>query len=236
MENKRRWIAYDWFKLIVALALLILFIILLLKPGGAAAPVTIDLPEFPAAGAALNLDADQQALQDPQGNKLFELSGDGKSWQPVIPANILSGLPAGFKLGRNASGAWEVLDANGKVLHTWDMKGLKWIAAKVEEILPDLPQVDLALNLDTDKKALLDAQGNKLFSLSADGLNWEPVIPPDVLSGLPAGFKLVRNAAGGWEVRDGAEQVLFNWDPKALQWVSTTPQLNLPEFPAANFD
>lgn len=236
MENLRKWIAYDWFKLIVALALLILFIILMLSTRGAAAPATANLPEFPTAQTALNLDADGKVLLDSQGNRLFNLSTDGKSWQPIIPGDILSGLPAGFKLARNAAGAWEVLSADGKVLHTWDMKGLKWIAAKVEDILPDFPVVDLNLNLDKDGKALLDPQGNKLFDLSADGKTWQPIIPGDILSSLPAGFKLARNAAGAWEVLDADGKVLHTWDMSGLKWIASKIEAILPEFPALDLD
>ncbi len=52
MENMRRWINYDWFKLIVALILLVIFIVLLLRAPAPNAVVVDSVSPTAAAAAA----------------------------------------------------------------------------------------------------------------------------------------------------------------------------------------
>jgi hypothetical protein len=86
MENNRHWIAYDWFKLLVALVLLVIWIILMLRPPQLAPTAGTNLPAYPPASFTWTYDAANHALLDPQGVRQFTLSADGKMWQPVIPA------------------------------------------------------------------------------------------------------------------------------------------------------
>lgn len=71
MENERRWINYDWFKLIVALILLVIFIILLLQPpsmavaGGPLATSTFQATSLAQAGPATTDTSSPQATASP---------------------------------------------------------------------------------------------------------------------------------------------------------------------------
>jgi hypothetical protein len=128
MENNRRWISYDWFKLITALILLIVFIVLMLRP----APVAVaNLPDYPAASFDWKLGPDGKTLLDPQGNTMFALSADGLGWEPVIPDDLRASLPSGFKLVSGADGGWAIQDANGSLLYTWDLGSFTWVPAAV---------------------------------------------------------------------------------------------------------
>ena len=88
MENQRRWIAYDWFKLVVAVILLILFIILLLQSAPPIASSEMAMPPYPPVDFSWTYDPTSRALFNPQGEKLYELSADGKSWLPVSTSGL----------------------------------------------------------------------------------------------------------------------------------------------------
>ncbi len=102
------------------------------------------LPEITGAMAPTELEPTQESKlpEIPQGleyqvesglviNRIeipvYQLSADGKSWQPIIPADVLSTLPDGYTLGLDISGVWEVKDAEENLLLTWDALLLKWI-------------------------------------------------------------------------------------------------------------
>lgn len=142
MENKRRWLSYDTFKLIVALILLVIFILLMLRP----APLATSgakMPPYPAAGFQWNFDAGSRSLLDPQGNALFTLSADGSAWQPVIPADIRSSLPEGFQLVQGAAGSWVINGPDGKALFAWDMSLFRWVPVAPVAAMPQVSATPL---------------------------------------------------------------------------------------------
>lgn len=128
MPSLRRWIAYDWFKLAVALILLIVLIVLLLRPAAVSPTPVSTLPAYPWAGFTWHLDETAQTLSDPNGVPLYRLSADGSLWQPVIPSDIQVKLPEGYQTAQNSYGGWELRDPSGRLLFSWDMEAFIWTA------------------------------------------------------------------------------------------------------------
>ncbi len=70
MENMRRWINYDWFKLIVALILLVIFILLLLSQSQKAVSETPASPVATAANLAEALPTASPTLPQPTATSI----------------------------------------------------------------------------------------------------------------------------------------------------------------------
>lgn len=92
-------------------------------------------------------------LADPEGNILYKLSPDAKYWYPVIPADVLAALPAGHTLDLNSSGAWEIKDADGNLLYTWDPAGYQWDQAEVAAIPAEPAETEEPVGTETPAPA-----------------------------------------------------------------------------------
>jgi hypothetical protein len=153
MSNERNTRAYDLFKLIVAIILLVIFILLFLQPPQltpqVAAEATLEpalpaptntlpleptltattpaLPPYPGAAFEWAYALADNTLADPQGRVLYRLDAENQAWVPVIPPEIQAALPAGTSLA--AEGAeWVIVDADGKLLYRWDTANFIWAA------------------------------------------------------------------------------------------------------------
>lgn len=126
MPSLRRWIAYDWFKLAVALILLMLWVVFPRPPAVVSPAPAFNLPAYPWAGFTWRLDEAAKTLSDPNGVPLYRLSADGSLWQPVIPSDIQIKLPEGCQTVQNAFGGWELRDSSGRLLFSWDTEAFIW--------------------------------------------------------------------------------------------------------------
>lgn len=126
MNKKFSWIAYDWFKLLIALILLIILILLLLRPPFLIPITGSGLPEYPQAAFAWKFDTASRSLINSVGTAIYTLGPDGEKWVPIIPQDIQSKLPAGFKFSQNGNKDWTLQDSKGKLLYFWDTSTLHW--------------------------------------------------------------------------------------------------------------
>jgi len=139
MENRRRWMAYDWFMLIGALILLALLIVLMVGSNQPVPPTGITLPAYPAASFTWTYDAANQALLDPQGVQMYTLSADWTTWQPVIPAETQAALPSGYQLVQDPAAGWVIRYSDGTLLYTWDVQAFRWNAAQTAQAIGQQP-------------------------------------------------------------------------------------------------
>jgi hypothetical protein len=127
MENKYRISGYDFIKLAFALAVIV-FLYVAFRPPEQANPVaeTI-LPAYPPANFEWEYDPATRELLNPQGVQLYRLAADDVTWQPMIPATLSLQLPTEYRLVQNSQRSWQILDAVGTVVSSWDSTNFRWI-------------------------------------------------------------------------------------------------------------
>jgi hypothetical protein len=91
------------------------------------------LPELPASSITITYNFSTGLVEDPLGQAVYRLSDDGKSWVPVIPESILTGLPLDTKPFFLDS-QWVILDSTNVIRFRWEPTLLLWIS--VGEIQP----------------------------------------------------------------------------------------------------
>lgn len=231
MESKPHWIAFDWFKLITAILLLILFILLILRPNQVGPVDTVSLPAYPQVAYLLNYDEASQTLLDANGTPQFSLSADGKGWQPFIPESLKATLPAGYSVLKISETFWEIRDASGSMLYSWGMDTFKWKPPAVEH--PDLPadvQAALPAGAAFQQNAegawvILNQAGRLLYTWDAQAETWVPAIPGALTEQLPAGYATVQGVNGGWMIVGADGVALYIWDVEAVAWGMAGPQI-----------
>ncbi len=230
MENKRHWINYDWFKLFVALVLLVLFLVLLVTMRSASTGAVPGLPAYPTAGFAWNYDAGRKTLNNPEGQAVYQLDADGKTWQPIIPEDVQARLPQIFQLEWKEPGGWALRAPDGGLFYTWDASAMLWVDARTAQEtgltpthaagpgLPDFPTASFNWNFSTVSKELLNVEGAPVYKLSEDGKEWVPVIPEEIGEDLPTNQQPQQDTVKGWVLKDLQGKLLYIWDAVTFKW------------------
>ncbi len=234
MQSNPRWIAFDWFKLVVAILLLLLFIMLWLRPMPSGSADTARLPAYPHVSYVLHYDEASRSLLDTNGAPQFTLSADGKEWQPFIPESLKTNLPAGYSVVKISETFWEIRDASGRMLYSWGMDTFKWKPPAVEQ--PDIPaalQAGLPAGATVIKTVnggwmILDQAGTALYIWDAQAGGWQmalPVIPGTLTEKLPTRYSTALGADGVWMIVGADGLPLYLWDKEASAWVQAAPQI-----------
>lgn len=126
MRSTHRLSVYDLIKMGLVLVLAV-FLYTIFNPASQPESIArVSFPAYPAAEFEWKYDSNSRVLLNPQGVQLYTLSADGGQWQPVIPANVRLQLPREYRLVQNSSGTWQILDASGSGITTWDSDTFKW--------------------------------------------------------------------------------------------------------------
>ena len=126
MKFFKNWITLDWVKLIITLILVFLMIIFWPKEENVQVYTISALPPYPSA--TFNWRLEEGNLINPDGNYVYALTEDGKRWQPIIPPEVLSQLPAKYEVLQAVDGEWMILDQAGVKLAGLDPVEHKWKA------------------------------------------------------------------------------------------------------------
>ena len=130
-ENKNHISGYDFIKLAFVLAVIV-FLYVALRPPQQANPVAeTTLPAYPPANFKWEYDPDTRDLLNPQGVQLYRLAADGVTWQPIIPATLSLQLPTEYRLVQNSQRSWQILDAVGAVVSSWDSTNFRWVMGQI---------------------------------------------------------------------------------------------------------
>jgi hypothetical protein len=128
MKLFKNWITLDWVKLVVALTLFFLMILFWQEKEEIQRISVSALPPYPESSFNWHFDFENTTLINPDGNKVYMLSEDGKRWQPIIPAEVLGQLPAKYEVLQAIDGEWMILDQAGAKLAGLDPVEHKWKA------------------------------------------------------------------------------------------------------------
>ena len=83
------------------------------------------VPELPASDIPLDVDTDTGTAYSPDGEKIYELSGDRSVWVPVVPQDMVDML--GDRVPSiDPSGNWVIISADGKDRYIWDSETASW--------------------------------------------------------------------------------------------------------------
>lgn len=167
----RKFLKYDWAKLIILIVFAILLIILLLQkdparkvtePAGDSPAVEgqselknkeeNNLPDFPAGAESFMVDEAGTGLVDLDGNLRFVLCADEENWMPVIPDVIKTNLPDGYQVIRDESGVWLVISADDEALYSFNYMAMDW------ETLQKETNVDLDV-VETNQESVFECAG-----------------------------------------------------------------------------
>jgi hypothetical protein len=85
-----------------------------------------ELPELPAAGGRLVLNAERNALADLLGEVIYTLSENVEKWVPVIKPTFEKELPDGYLLTEDENGTWAILASSGEVLFIFNQQNFGW--------------------------------------------------------------------------------------------------------------
>jgi hypothetical protein len=137
MNNEKRWIAYDWIKLVVALSLLLVVVNFLAPSFLVKATPTASLPPYPPADFSWQLDTVHTQLLDPQGVPVYALTEDELRWQPLLSPHLLEILPQEVQMLQTSAGDWIIQGMEGKKLAEMKHATHLWQVAQVEaQVLP----------------------------------------------------------------------------------------------------
>lgn len=159
---ERKFLKYDWFKLIV-FSLLALLLILgkktsadeiqpnqisetnsLENSSGIEIPETQvrnkSLPDFPKTDVELTLDQEKSTLNDQNGITMFALNENGEGWVPVLPEKILDELGQSPNIFLDESNNWAAGETGNQ--YALDLKTLTWKRLSTESEIGTSPNDD----------------------------------------------------------------------------------------------
>ncbi|MFN2115241.1 MAG: hypothetical protein ACK2T6_05975 [Anaerolineae bacterium] len=168
--------------------------------GGEGLDVDVSLPDIPAELASLQLDVAAGKLLTPNGEALFGLSGDGLSWEPIIPEGIGAGFGA-LAAGRGNDGAWLLFSADDLPAFKLDVDMAQWLPVVPPDVLAIVGEGVTPTLLPTGQWALVGVDGGPTFELDPAAHQWVRV---DVVA--EEGAEGAEEAADeGQEAGEGAE-------------------------------
>jgi len=155
---QKKYISYDLFKLMILLVLLVILAVLLyarspyfqqeeqeeqnsqntglpVEPGDVRA--SMRLPVFPDAALGLVPNTEQNGLINQDGDLVYILSDDEKTWNPYVPADIKNKLPQGFMQTQDESGVWNLNLPEGDTMYLFDLNELIWKPVE-KNVIPEL--------------------------------------------------------------------------------------------------
>ncbi|HEY4692957.1 MAG TPA: hypothetical protein VIH16_05930 [Bellilinea sp.] len=136
METKNRISGYDFIKLAFVLAVAVFLYVAIRPPAQPEPTAGVTIPAFPPANFEWEYAPSTRVLLNPQGVQLYRLAPDGVTWQPIIPATLSLQLPGEYRLVQNSQRVWQILDAVGATISTWDSQNFRWVMGIIPTATP----------------------------------------------------------------------------------------------------
>ncbi len=86
------------------------------------------IPELPLGADGLTYNSESGMVENALKQPVYQLSDDGKEWQPIVPDEIAALLPAGSSPAKNDQGQWILELEDGDTVFIWDPELLLWIS------------------------------------------------------------------------------------------------------------
>lgn len=145
MQTKDRISGYDFIKLAFALAVAV-FLYVVFRPAGQPQPVAeVTVPAYPQASFEWEYDPETRELINPEGIQLYRLDADNVTWRPIIPATLSLQLPGSYRLVQNSQRNWQILDAVGAIVSSWDSENFRWVMGIIPTATQPRPTPTLQL-------------------------------------------------------------------------------------------
>ncbi|HWR64513.1 MAG TPA: hypothetical protein VN364_00195 [Bellilinea sp.] len=127
MQTKYRISGYDFIKLAFTLAVAVFLYVAFRSPSQPQPVADLSLPAYPQADFEWEYDPETRELLNPQGIQLYRLDADNVTWRPIIPATLSLQLPGEHRVVQNSQRTWQILDAVGAVVSSWDAANFRWV-------------------------------------------------------------------------------------------------------------
>lgn len=213
--EKKAFIPYDGFKLIVA-ALLLLAIIIL--------PAS----KTTAPQSAVEVIATMETVATIEPMETTEVVATEAGTAETLVDVELPPLPEA-----SADLTYDVakdglINTDGELVYQLSADGTSW--TPIEIALPTFPEASADLTYDVAKGGLINADGELIYQLSADGISWTPNIPAEM-----ADLQL----DGEWSLLDTDGNPAYKWDAESQSWVApqeqqTNSSTNIVDCPGAS--
>lgn len=188
MQTKDRISGYDFIKLAFVLAVAVFLYAAFRLPAQPQQAALVTLPAFPQANFEWEYDAETRGLLNPQGIQLYRLDQDNVTWRPIIPATLSLQLPGEHRLVQNSQRTWQILDAVGAVVSSWDPENFRWVMGIIPTATPPRPTPTLQITATATPSEPIPPSASPTATLTA--LVTESAVPPcntDVQTYLTAG-------------------------------------------------
>jgi len=147
MQTKNRMSGYDFIKLAFALAVAA-FLYVAFRPPAQPQPVAeATLPAYPQANFEWEYDPETRELLNPQGVQLYRLDQDNVTWRPIIPATLSLQLPGEHRLVQTSQRTWQILDAVGAIVSSWDSENFRWVMGIIRTATQPRPTPTLQITV-----------------------------------------------------------------------------------------
>lgn len=86
------------------------------------------IPELPLGAEGLSYNSESGMVENSLQQPVYQLTLDGKEWQPIVPTEISALLPTGVYPSKDIEGQWILKSEDESLFFLWDPQLLLWIS------------------------------------------------------------------------------------------------------------